>query len=170
MFTMSDAAEQFWRFSLALYARPGVAAACLVLQDQHGRDVNLALYCCWVGVSGRGRLDREALSAADRAIEAWRRDVVEKFRAARRAVKASAAPDSEGLYAKAKAVELESERMLQRMLVECAPPVWSSLSARQRLEDALTNLTLYVGDAPTAATVRDALTAMAETDFQVSPS
>jgi uncharacterized protein (TIGR02444 family) len=34
----------FWRFSLALYARPGVAAALLGLQDRAGRDVNLVLY------------------------------------------------------------------------------------------------------------------------------
>src|SRR5262249_10842000 len=106
---MADAAAEFWRFSLAVYARPGVAPACLVLQDEYQCDVTLALYCCWLGVSGRGRLDRDSLSAADRAVSGWRQNVVEKFRAARRAIKAAALPESDGIYAKAKAVELEAE-------------------------------------------------------------
>jgi uncharacterized protein (TIGR02444 family) len=161
---MSDAAAAFWRFSLAIYARPGVASACLVLQDQYRRDVNLALYCSWLGVSGRGRLDAGSLAAADHAVADWRRDVVENFRAARRAIKAAALPDSDGVYAKAKAVELEAERLLQRMLVEGAPPARGDLSAPQRLADARANLALYIGDAP-AAPLYDALMAMAEENF-----
>lgn len=162
---MSDAAAAFWRFSLAIYARPGVAPACLVLQDQHGRDVNLMLFCCWLGASGRGRLDRVALEAADRAVTAWRHEVVEHFRAARRAIKAAALPDSDSIYAKAKAVELEAERLLQRQLAERAPDENVGLPTEKRLNDALANLVLYVGDAP-AAPIADALKAMAETDFR----
>jgi uncharacterized protein (TIGR02444 family) len=166
---MSDVAASFWRFSLALYARSRVAAACLVLQDEHGRDVNLALYCCWLGVSGRGRVDRRALTACDQAIAGWRHDVVENFRAARRAIKAAAVPESESLYSKAKAVELEAERTLQRQLADRAPPVKAGLSTEQRLDDALANLALYVSDAPVAE-IRDALKAMAETDFAIPPA
>jgi uncharacterized protein (TIGR02444 family) len=166
---MADAAAEFWRFSLAIYARPGVPPACLVLQDQHGRDVNLALYCCWLGVSGRGRLDADALAAADRAVAAWRREVVENFRAARRAIKAAALPDSESFYAKAKAIELEAERLLQRQLTERAPAASPTRVTKERLADALANLALYIGDAP-AAPIHDALKAMAETDFAIAPA
>jgi uncharacterized protein (TIGR02444 family) len=166
---MSDAAAAFWRFSLAIYTRPGVAPACLVLQDQHGRDVNVMLFGCWLGASGRGRLDRAALEAADQAVAGWRRDVVENFRAARRAIKVAALSDSDGVYAKAKAVELEAERLLQRQLVEHAPAEHGSLPIERRLADALANLALYVGDAP-AAPIVDALKAMAETDFATAPT
>ncbi len=166
---MSDAAAAFWRFSLAVYARPGVAPACLVLQDQYACDVNVALYCCWLGASGRGRLDRAALDAADRAVAGWRHDVVENFRAARRAIKAAALPDSDGIYSKAKAVELEAERLLQRQLVERAPEEDAGRSVPQRLADALANLTLYIADAP-AAPIHDALNAMAETGFATTPA
>lgn len=145
---MSDAAAEFWHFSLAVYNEPDVAPACLVLQDQFGRDVNLALYCCWLGASGRGRLSRAALDTADRVIAPWRHEVVEPFRAARRAIKRAASPASESLYAKAKAVELEAERLLQRRLAEQAPPADPSLSLEDRLDAAIANLTLYVGDAP----------------------
>lgn len=165
---MSDAAAELWRFSLAIYAQPGVAPACLVLQDHDGRDVNVALYCCWLGVSGRGRLDRDGLAAADQSVAGWRRDVVENFRVARRAIKAAAIPESDSLYAKAKAVELEAERLLQQRLVGLAPAVDPALTTGERLAAALANLALYVGDAP-AAPIRDALTAMAETDFRRGP-
>jgi len=166
---MSDAAAAFWRFSLAIYARPGVAPACLVLQDEHGRDVNLMLFCCWLGVSGRGRLDRAGLEAADRSVTPWRRDVVEPLRAARRAIKAAGLPDGDGIYAKAKAVELEAERQLQRQLADCAAPENVNSSTERRLDDALANLALYTGDAPTAA-IAEALKAMAETDFATAPA
>ena len=36
-------AEQFWQFSKQHYARPGVADACLQLQDDYDANVNLLL-------------------------------------------------------------------------------------------------------------------------------
>lgn len=164
---MADAAAEFWRFSLAVYARPGVAPACLVLQDQHGRDVNLMLYCCWLGASARGRLDPDSLAAADRGVAAWRGEVVENLRAARRAIKAAALPESDGIYAKAKALELEAERLLQRQLAERAPPARSGRSIAARLADALANLALYLGDA-SAGPIREALEGMAKADFEIT--
>ena len=43
----------FWNFSLELYAGDGVAEACLDLQERRGCDVNILLFCCWLGASGR---------------------------------------------------------------------------------------------------------------------
>jgi len=91
---------------------------------------------------------------------------VEHFRTARRAIKAAALPDSDGIYAKAKAVELEAERLLQRQLAERAPPENVGLATEGRLADALANLALYVGDAP-AGPIVEALKAMAETGFRI---
>lgn len=145
---MADVAAEFWRFSLAVYGKPGVAPACLLLQDQFSCDINLALYCCWLGANGRGRLTRAALDAADSAVAPWRHQVVEHLRAARRAIKEAAVSGGDGLYAKAKAVELEAERVLQTRLAERAPPADPSLPVKERVAAAIANLTLYVGDAP----------------------
>ena len=161
---MPDAAAAFWRFSLAIYSRPAVPAACLVLQDEYGRDVNLALYCCWLGASGRGVLSAEALAATDAAVANWRHEVVEHLRAARRAIKAAAWPDSENIYAKAKAVELEAERLLQSRLAALAPAAQPSRPAAVRLGDARFNLGLYIGHAP-AQPLHAALEAMAQANF-----
>ena len=51
---MDFPAHPFWDFSLALYRKPGVAAACLRLQDGPGLDVNLLLYACWTAANGAG--------------------------------------------------------------------------------------------------------------------
>ncbi|HKS89918.1 MAG TPA: TIGR02444 family protein, partial [Stellaceae bacterium] len=60
----ADAGEAFWRFSLALYARPGVAEALIALQDRAGRDVNLMLFALWFGAVRGRRLDAARLAAA----------------------------------------------------------------------------------------------------------
>jgi len=43
----------FWTFSLALYSRKPVADYCLALQESFDADVNLLLFCCWLGCEGR---------------------------------------------------------------------------------------------------------------------
>jgi len=161
---MADAAAEFWRFSLAFYASQGVAQACIELQDEHGKDVNVALYCCWLGASGRGRLSREALDSADRTVAPWREKVVERLREARRAIKVAVIPGSESVYTKAKAVELEAERVLQSILATQAAAAKAERLTAERLGDALANLALYIGDAP-AAPLRAALRRMAEDNF-----
>ena len=126
--------------------------------------MNLALYCCWLGASGRGPLSPEALAAADAAVAPWRHQIVENFRAARRALKQQASAESEGLYTKAKAVELEAERLLQARLAARAPAVSVGTSREERLAIALANLSLYLGTAP-AAPIHAALRDMADADF-----
>jgi uncharacterized protein (TIGR02444 family) len=142
--------DEFWNFSLAFYGRPGVSAACLDLQDRHGCDVNLVLYACWVGLSGRGRLTPADLARAAATNDPWRQAVIEKLRAARRAIKEQAS-DAAQFYAAAKAVELEAERMAQHRLATLAPGVTTAESDARRA-DAAANLILYLeSDAARAA-------------------
>jgi uncharacterized protein (TIGR02444 family) len=113
-------ATPFWDYSLAVYARPGVAEACLALQDRHGLDVNILLFCCWAGQRGR------ALSAAEleglmAAVGPWHEGVVKPLRAVRRWLKGqSTAPGAaaEALRQEVKAQELEAERIEQQILAE----------------------------------------------------
>jgi uncharacterized protein (TIGR02444 family) len=44
-----DLDNVFWRFSLAVYASDGVARECLALQEALKADVNLLLFCAWMG-------------------------------------------------------------------------------------------------------------------------
>ena len=60
---MDPGDNAFWRFSLRTYRAPGVEAACLALQERCGADVNLLLFCGWVGREGRV-LDEASLRSA----------------------------------------------------------------------------------------------------------
>ena len=110
--SLGRAGEELWRFSLAVYAAPGVAPHCLDLQDKCGADVNVVLALAWAGASGRGTVVTADLAALDREVAPLRRAVVEPLRAARRWLKSAAADDGDldDLRTRIKAVELEAER------------------------------------------------------------
>ncbi len=112
-------ANPFWTFSLALYARPGVSAACLALQDEAGADVNLVLYLLWNAATGR-RLDMADIASADAALACWRTDVIAPLRAVRRATKAELLPAAAAFHTSVKALELEAERLAQAALFQRA--------------------------------------------------
>ena len=42
-----------WEFSLSVYGKSGVPDACLTLQNSHGLDVNLVLFCLWLATDSR---------------------------------------------------------------------------------------------------------------------
>lgn len=136
---VETAGDEFWKFSLAFYRRGGVAEACLALQDRHGLDVNLVLYACWVGLSGRGRLGKRDLAEAERATAPWRRDVTEKLRTRRRMLKSAEA----ALYAEAQQQELAAEEVAQHGLARLAPAL-EAASRDAMIADARANLWLYV--------------------------
>jgi uncharacterized protein (TIGR02444 family) len=88
--------EVFWDYSVALYGRPGVEAACLELQQRHRIDVNLVLLCLWLGERGTA-LDGEALARLCHAADRWQLEVVRPLRNLRRRLKsriADAEPNS----------------------------------------------------------------------------
>jgi uncharacterized protein (TIGR02444 family) len=114
----------FWSFSIDLYARPGVAPACLALQDRFGCDVNILLFALWAARCGKA-LARADFDALDAAVAPWRGGVVEPIRALRRALKADAlgaAPASaERLRAKLLEAELQGEKAAQEILAKAVP-------------------------------------------------
>src|SRR5258708_35868944 len=132
-------ADEFWAFSLALYARPGIADACLRLQDPHGLDVNLLLLCCWLARRGC-RLSAADLAAAEARAAPLRARVLEPLRAARRALKTMPGSGAAALYAQLKQVELAAEREEQRLII--APWSGSPAASAQSMEEAI-NLPLY---------------------------
>lgn len=105
-------AARLWDWAVRAYARPGVADACLHLQDHHGANAPLLLAAAWAASIGR-RFDTGAAVAL--AYD-WEHDVGGPLRAARRNLKPGrrgvADAAREGLRAQVKAVELQGERVL----------------------------------------------------------
>ena len=110
--------DAFWRFSLDFYARSGVEAACLALQEA-GANVNLLLLCCWLGRRGR-RLSRQRLRLLLGAVAAWQAQVVLPLRQVRRQLKGETWPVAKrgrlALRRGVAAVELQAERLEQTLL------------------------------------------------------
>ena len=156
--------DALWRFSLAFYAVPGIARALITLQDRDGLDVNLILFALWLGLSGYGPLDRDALAAADRAVCAIRTEVVEPLRTLRRRLKGNPDRSVQNLREGVKELELAAERVVQSRLACLAGPRDSEAAHDTRLAAAYANVALYLGperlDMAEAAVIRKAIEAI----------
>ena len=158
----SAACEAFWRFSLALYARPGVAEALLSLQDRAGHDVNLILFGLWLGIGNR-RLSGADLAAAAMTIAPTNDAAVAPLRRLRRRLKSVADSDLAALRRRIGMLELAAERQVQyRLAAEIAgAAVAPAEGAALALAEA--NLALCLGpDAGSAEArlLREALAAL----------
>jgi uncharacterized protein (TIGR02444 family) len=104
----------FWRWSLAVYDRPGMKDALLDLQDKHRCSVNLLLFALWAS-ERHAALTPLQWRSAIAIVEDWSGAVTEMLRAARCAID----PQSErlgDLRAKILAAELDAERHEQMAL------------------------------------------------------
>lgn len=106
--------SEFWDWAVAVYAKPGVAEACLDLQDDHGQNVPLLLWAVWR--SGE-------VEAAVAAARTWEDKVVGPLRGVRRHLKGRAGADT--LREQVKRIELEAERLLIEDLERLAGPAAS---------------------------------------------
>ncbi|WPO99780.1 TIGR02444 family protein [Pseudomonas sp. HR96] len=101
-----------WSFALDLYARPGVEAASLELQ-QAGADVCVLISAAWLGQRGVP-WRREYLGRLQLLADPWQTDVVSPLRHLRQQWRAAAQTNDElaALREQVKALELEAERQL----------------------------------------------------------
>lgn len=116
-----------WDFSLAVYVQPGVATACLQLQDEHGVNVNLLLWCLWLDRLGVG-LEATHLQEAQHQIAEWHLTFVVPLRELRRRMKSrygTANSDREGVRAQIKQAELAAEQEEQRALQQLTDQWWT---------------------------------------------
>ena len=144
-------AEALWPFALEFYARPGVEAALLELQDAHGQSPPYLIWRLWLASRGVAA-DARALRAAADLTRAWEAAAVWPLRRLRRRLKSPAGPGSaqrrEQLRTRVQSLELETERMLLQMLEEASPTAAhvESCDAAACLREAAT---VWGGEAPT---------------------
>jgi uncharacterized protein (TIGR02444 family) len=149
---MSDTAKApvekspFWRFSVKFYAEPGVAQACIDLQDQAGVDVNILFFLLWNATQNRA-LDNTEVAELERSIGAWRDMAVTPIRDVRRALKSPPpimAPDiAEAFRTRIKAVELEAERLQQEAMYGLAQSGRLGRAAASPVEAARGSVAAY---------------------------
>lgn len=114
----------FWDFSLALYSQRNVREECLVLQEEYSIDVNVLLFCGWVGWSKKMRLEADDLKGIEAVVTDWHRNAVKPLRSVRQYLKGSDAGGESELRERVKALELEAERVEQVLLFSYAERRW----------------------------------------------
>jgi uncharacterized protein (TIGR02444 family) len=131
---MLDCDNPFWKFSLAVYAAPGVAAECLALQDALNIDVNSLLFAAWLGAAKKIILDEAELTIIEARVRKWHATVVRPLRAVRRHVKTLPEMREDAvklLRQDIAAVELRAEQIEQAFLFESARGMAAGAAAAQ---------------------------------------
>ena len=144
--TVPVSKSPFWQFSIEFYAVPGVAQACIELQDQAKVDVNILFFLLWNATQGRA-FNTADVAEVERRIGPWRDMAVVPIRNVRRALKSPPpvmAPDAaEGLRTRIKAVELEAERLQQEALYGLAQSSRLGRPSPSKAEAARDNVSSY---------------------------
>ena len=139
-------ASPLWQFSLKFYAIPGVAPACITLQDEAGVDVNLLFFLLWNATQGRA-LNVNNVKDLDSIIGSWRNTAIIPLRELRRALKSSPtilSPDAaEAFRTRIKQVELEAERLQQEAMYAMAQAGGSSATGLVPAEAARISVASY---------------------------
>ena len=142
--------EGFWVFSVRTYRTDGVPDACLSLQNDYGADVNMLLYCCWVGAC-KGQFDHELFTKASEFSTLWADHVVVPLRSARTWMKQTGCDTGPvptaacmQLREEIKSVEFAAEKMQQQVLESLVSidQSWSD-TPEQILEEVIANLNRY---------------------------
>ena len=116
----------FWQFSLTVYARPGVAAVCLDLQNALNIDVNVLLFVAWIGAAKDIILDDRSLATIEARTRGWNDSVVRPLRTVRQNMKSlpeMANQPADALRKDIAALELRAEQVEQALLFGTAEEV-----------------------------------------------
>jgi len=121
------------------------------MQNDYGADVNMLLYCCWVGAAV-GTFDDALFNRASEYSARWAENVVIPLREARTWMKhtgctAEATPieDCMQLREEVKSVEFAAEKMQQEVLESFVPvEKLRAAAADQFTSDVAANLKLYL--------------------------
>ena len=105
--------QSLWDYAVTVYRRPGVAEACLALQDEVGADVNLLLAAAWLA-QRNSRWQRDDVTALMHLCADWRQRCLLPLRQVRRYLKEL--EDTHDLYQRSKSLELEAERYQLRAI------------------------------------------------------
>lgn len=147
---LADSAD-LWNFAVQLYGRPGVAEACVDLQDRCGLDVDLLLFAVWCAVVGPGQLDVSAFRECIAVTDAWREGLLKPLRALRRHSSGAFDPipeaSTQAIAGQLQAVELAAERVELELLESWAASRGTSRPAAEPQAAAASNLVAYLAAA-----------------------
>lgn len=137
--------SEFWDFSLTVYNRPEISKLCLDLQNNFSADVNMLLFACWLGHTGRGTVTVSAWRAMILRLTKWREKVIKPLRGVRHMLMGEhLAPLS--MKEQVFKSEIDAEHIEQLILEKEWGNTRRSIisDAPQRAKDMLENLAAYL--------------------------
>ena len=151
--------SELWNFSTQTYQIPEVEAACLKLQDEFSADVNIILYCCWLGENNI-ELSPDEILVLIQTTEPWQNSILKPLRNARRMMKnhiiAMPAELLDQTISNMNEMEINSERMEQQSLEKVI-----DISSKEKniekspVEITTTNLSLYFQQLDSVSSIND---------------
>lgn len=119
----SNLNHPFWRYSLSVYSKESVPAELIALQDTFDIDVNVALFCLWLGRAVGLRLSDDDLGAISSRCVHWNAQTVIPMRGVRRYLKSGTAVQpiaqcAAELRTQIKRLELLAEQIEQAILYD----------------------------------------------------
>ena len=142
--------DDFWLYSKIQYSKPGVEEYCLSLQNFYGGNVNILLFCSWLGCSSI-KLSTRDIILASKSVYQWELDVVQSLRRARKFIPQLVLTiKHESIVDSLRKLELISERAEQSILCAWANPQDLEIKTEKNSECSVTNINKYliILDAP----------------------
>ena len=140
--------SELWTFSTQTYQIPEVEQACLNLQNNFHADVNIILYCCWMGEK-RLTLALDDILLLIQTAEPWQNSILVPLRDARRVIKQHiiAMPTDllEQTISNMTEMELNAEHMEQQALEKAIATEGKAINGdKTAVEISTANLSLYL--------------------------
>lgn len=135
--------NEFWRFSLLAYKQNEVAQECLALQETLGININLLLFCAWVGAQGIV-LSSENIEAASMVVATWHETIVRPLRKARQHIKPLSVGELEEFRSRLKDIELEAEKIEQAILFNYSKSISGPPAGADRRDVITENVKKYI--------------------------
>ena len=139
--------SELWDYSTHIWTLPDVEDLCIHLQTEYDADVNLLIYCLWLGEKKR-RLNEDDLQVMLDTVKPWQ-TMIKPLRDSRRMMKQQmiAMPGEliEQNIANMKEMEINAEHMAQLALEKALPREEVQSAKDISVADcALSNLQLYM--------------------------
>jgi uncharacterized protein (TIGR02444 family) len=143
--------DSFWSYSQIQYTQPDVEEYCLELQNTYRGNVNILLFCSWLGYCGI-KISTKDVILAIRTIKDWDLNIVQSLRRARKYYTGSSVliKNNNKIKSDLKKLELISEKSVQNTLCKWAVLQNFKPSIVKDLKWTITNINKYlvILDAP----------------------
>ncbi|MDC0073661.1 TIGR02444 family protein [Alphaproteobacteria bacterium] len=108
--------QEFKNFTIEIYSLPEIKKNLLYLQDNYNLNVNILLFCCWLGIKKNYLITKNELLICYKNSSEWNKSIVKKVRFLRTNLKKFNINQFAKIYEKIKSLELDLEFIEQELI------------------------------------------------------